>query len=119
MTKKKLFTWILVIAILGGAAAFSYKLIQDQTNKTGEPTTPTTSEPTKDPAKLQEEAESVIISDPEEASDKYEEASQIYEDSGDIDKAAENAANAAAADASIQNSAPPTSPPPSGAGPSR
>lgn len=81
------------------------------------PDTPTTTKTATDAADLQKEAESVIVSDPKTASDKFQEASDIYKDTGEADKAAENAANAAAADAGIQNSTPPTTPPPDSSAP--
>lgn len=83
------------------------------------PSTPSSAEEktTTDAAELQKQAETVIITDPETASDKYQEASDIYKELGNTDKAAENAANAAAADAGIQNSEPPTAPPPGSATP--
>ncbi len=109
MSKVKLIITTLVIGIIICAATIAVLYYVNKPAETSDPDmTPPTSE--RDPAKLQQEAESLIISDPEEASEKYEEASEIYEDSGEIDKAAENAANAAAAEASTLNSAPPTAP---------
>ena len=110
MSIKKLLIIIVVLAALIAAALFAYPYIIKKSDT--DPVSPPETQTTSDPAELQLEAESLVNSDPQEASDKYEEASQIYEDTGNNDKAAENAANAAAAEASAKNDVPPTQPPP-------
>lgn len=98
MSKTKLIiltTAVIIAQIAVAVAAYDYvndTLIPQQVDEKGSQTDLPTAD--VDPADLEKEAEAQTLTNPAEASQKYEEASQIYEDLGNEPKAAEAAANA-------------------------
>lgn len=94
---KKIITTLIVLVILAAGAYAVYYLI-DQSKSEPKPSDQTTTEQTKDPARIQREADALLETDPGAAQEKYEEASKLYEENGDIDKQAENDANAITAE---------------------
>lgn len=96
MTKKILTICITVIVLAVCGYAIYYFTTQNKLDK--QPSEPTTTEQQQDPARIQREADALLETDPEAAQEKYEEASKLYEENGDIDKQAENDANAITAE---------------------
>lgn len=103
MSKTKLIilsAGILIVVIISTVAVlyFAKESTQQNANQTD-----TSNQTPSDPVTLEKEAESVLTTNPEEASEKYNEASKLYEAEGNTEKAFETAANGAAAEATPDN----------------
>jgi len=105
-----------IVAVVIGVAAATIFVLQQVSGDPSKNSSDTQQLPAGDPIELEQKANDIVESDPEEASELYSEAQQLYEAADEDAKASEMQDNAASTAPKSGEETQPTAPPPISAG---